>query len=187
MADMVGKARNLMRQQTEKNKSPAWLLTETAVEKGRELARRHGADEEMVVVSLYLAHTIFDQEFGGKIQKNHPRLSTDFIRKHLEEWEVREEEREIILNSIEAHHDHVPTRSLEAEVMKNAECFKFVTLKGCLIFLHECGLRKDDFETAVDHVLRKVGQKRKLLTFPDCEKEADENIRKIKEIFGNLR
>ncbi len=187
MESTVSKARELMRQQTEKNKSPAWLLTEMAVEKGRELAKRHGADEELVVVSLYLAHTVFDQEFMGKIQKKHTKLSMEFVKGYLDEWKVREDDREIILNSIEAHHDHVPTRSLEADVMKNAECFKFVTLKGCLIFLHECGLRKDDFKTAVDHVLKKVEQKRKLLTFPDCEKEADENIRKIKEIFGNLR
>lgn len=186
MAGIVEKARELMKQQTRKNRSPAWLLTEMAVEKGRELAKKHGADEKLVVVSLYLAHTVFDQEFMGKIQKQHTMLSTDFVIKHLDEWKVPEDERRIILNSIEAHHDHVPTESLEAEVMKNAECFKFVTLNGCLIFLHECGSRGDDFETAVEHVLKKVEQKRKLLTLPDCIDEADNNIKSIKDIFSKL-
>lgn len=184
---VINKARELMRQQTRKNRSPAWLLTEMAVEKGRELAKKHGADERLVVVSLYLAHTVFDQEFMGKIQKKHTKLSMEFVKGHLDEWEVPEEDREIILNSIEAHHDHFPTKSLTAEVMKNAECFKFVTLEGCLIFLHECGLRKDSFETAVEHVLKKVEQKRRLLTLPDCIEEADGNIKMIRGIFDAVR
>jgi hypothetical protein len=186
MTGLVEKARELMRKQTERNKSPAWLLTDMAVDKGRELARKHGADERLVVASLYLAHTVFDQEFLGEIQKKHTMLSTDFVKKHLDKWKVPEGDKKIILNSIRAHHDHIPTKSLEAEVMKNAECFKFVTLKGCLIFLHECGLRGDDFETAVGHVLKKVEQKRKLLTLPDCIKEADENIKTIRKIFSEL-
>ncbi|MBN2330362.1 MAG: hypothetical protein JXC85_00970 [Candidatus Aenigmarchaeota archaeon] len=186
MAGLVEKAKELMRQQTEKNRSPAWLLTEMAVEKGRQLARKHGADERLVVASLYLAHTIFDQKFMGEVQKKHTKLSAEFVRKHLDEWNVAEDDKKSILNSIRAHHNHVPTESLEAEVMKNAECFKFVTLKGSIIFLHECGMRGDDFETAVEHVLKKMGQKRKLLTLPDCIDEADENIKVIKEFFSKL-
>ena len=186
MSNIVEKSKKLMYQQTLKNKSPAWLLTELAVEKGRKLAKKYKVDEELVVVSLYLAHTVFDIEPHGKIQRNHTKLSAKFAKKHLKKWKVSKEKQDIIINAIEAHHAKVPTKSLEAKVMKNAECFKFVTLKGCLILLHEEGIRGISFKEAADYVIYKMNSKKKLLTFKDCKKEAEKNCKKIKEVFSGL-
>ena len=183
MTSLIEKSRNLMYKQTLKNKSPAWLLTEIAVEKGKELAKKYKVDEETVVVSLYLAHTIFSTIQRGRIQKAHTRLSAKFAKKYLKKWKVSKEKQNIIINSIEAHHAHIPTKSLTAEVMKNAECFKFVTLKGCLALLHEEGIRGVPFKSAVDFVLYKMNSKKKLLTFKDCKKEAEKNCKEIERIF----
>jgi hypothetical protein len=184
MANIVEESRKLMRKQTLKNRSPAWLLTELAVAKGRELSRKYKVDERLVCASLYLAHTVFDREVNGPVQRRHPQLSSCFAKRHLDRWGVAAKEKGIILNSIEAHHAKVPTKSLTAEVVKNAECFKFVTLKGCLILLHEEGLRGVRLEDSVDYVLYKMNQKRKLLTLKDCITEANRNCRKIEEVFG---
>jgi hypothetical protein len=89
MTNLIGKARELMKKQTRKNKSPAWPLTEIAIDKGRELAKRYDVDEELVVVSLYLAHTVFDREIRGKVQKDHPNLSADFVKPHLHHISLR--------------------------------------------------------------------------------------------------
>lgn len=175
-----------MRKQTQKNKAPPWLLTEIIIKKGKELSKKEGIDERLVLTSLYLAHTIFSPIWKGEIQKNHPKLSSDFVKKYLDEWNVNKKEQEIILNSIEAHHGKVPTKSKIAEVVKNAECFKFVTVEGSLIWLHELGFRQVPFKEAVDKVIEKMEQKRKHLTFPDCIKEAEENCNKILEIFGRM-
>ncbi len=37
--DIVEKARKLMYEQTQKNKAPAWRLTELAIEKGKEIIK----------------------------------------------------------------------------------------------------------------------------------------------------
>jgi hypothetical protein len=186
MEDIVEKARETMKEQTEKNRSPAWILTELAVEKGRELAKKYNVDEKLVVVSLYLAHTVFNVKKNSEIMRNHTELSAGFAEKFLSECDLTATERYIILNSIRAHHGKVPTESLEAEVMKNAECYKFVTVKGCMIFLHELGIRETPFDEAVQYVLEKTEEKWKLLTMPECKKESEENVKKIREIFNFL-
>jgi len=184
--DIIKLSKELMRKQTQKNKAPAWLLTELAIEKGKKLSKKYDVDEKLVLTSLYLAHTVFSPVWKGDIQKNHPQLSSEFIKKYLDEWNVDKNEQEIILNSIEAHHDKVPAKSKIAEVVKNAECFKFITVEGSLILLHELGIRQVPFEEAVDKVIQKMEQKKSLLTFNDCIKEAEKNCNKILELFGRV-
>lgn len=175
-----------MQKQTQKNKAPAWLLTEIAIKKGKELSRKFSVDEQLVISSLYLAHTVFSPIWEGDIQKNHPKLSSEFVKKYLNKWNINKNEQEIILNAIEAHHDKVSTKTKIAEVVKNAECFKFVTMEGSLICLHELGIRQVPFEEAVDKVIQKMEQKKSLLTFDDCIKEAETNCNKILELFKGV-
>ncbi|MFH1977816.1 MAG: hypothetical protein ABIJ92_00630 [Candidatus Aenigmatarchaeota archaeon] len=181
--DLVKLSRDLAYEQCKKNDSPPWLLTEIAIRKGKELAKKYNVDEKLVLVSLYLSHTIFDNKTGNSMRENHPQLSADFSKKYLDEWKVDEKEKKIILNSIEAHHDKVPTESKIAEVVKNAECFKFVTIEGSLIWLHELGLRGFSYEDSVKYVLKKMNDKKKLLTLNDCIKEAEVTCKKIIELF----
>ena len=148
-----------MFRQCKKNNAPAWELTEIAVAKGRQLAARYRVDEELVLASLYLAHTFFSDKLRDNIQKNHEKLSADFVKKYLTKWKVSKEKREIILNAIEAHHDKVPCQTKIAEVVKNAECFKFLTLKGALVCLHDFGRRGLSYDLAVSEVIRKMQQK----------------------------
>ncbi len=185
--DIVNLSKELMFKQTQKNKVPAWLLTELAIKKGKELSKKYNVDERLVLTSLYLAHTIFSPIWKGDIQKNHPKLSSEFIKKYLDEWGVDKNEQEIILNSIEAHHNKVPAKSKIAEIVKNAECFKFITIEGCLIFLHELGLRQVPFEEAIDKVIQKMEQKKSLLTLDDCKKEAEKNCNKILNLLFKRR
>ncbi|HLD57646.1 MAG TPA: hypothetical protein VJA47_05030 [archaeon] len=184
---LVENARQLMYKQTIKNKSPPWLLTELAIKKGKELSKKHKVDEKLVLASLYLAHTVFSNVWKGDIQKNHPKLSAKLVKKYLNKWGVNKEGQCIILNSIEAHHAKVPTKSLIAEVVKNAECFKFVTVEGSLIWLYELGRREIPFEESVDRVLEKMEQKRSLLTLKDCKKEAEKNCKEILRLYKKLR
>ena len=181
--DIVKLSKQLMVKQTRENKAPSWLLTELAIRKGRELSEKHEVDERLVLTSLYLAHTIFSPIWHGEIQKNHAKLSSEFVKGYLDSWEVSKDEQQIILNSIEAHHDGVPTKSKIAEVVKNAECFKFISVEGALIWLHELGIRQVPYEEAVDKVLAKMKQKKVLLTLNDCIKEAEENCSRILDMF----
>lgn len=181
--NVVEQAKELMYEQTKRNKAPAWILTQMAIEKGQELAKKYDVREDLVLTSLYLCHIVFDPIWKSDTQKNHPTLSKELALKYLNEWNVAEKDQEIILNSIEAHHNKVPATSKIAEVVKNAECFKFVTVKGSLVWLHELGLRNVPFEEAVSKVIAKMKRKKALLTLPDCIKEADQNCKEIVKLF----
>lgn len=98
--DIVELSRELMYKQTQINKAPAWRLTELAIKKGRELAKKYNEDERIILTSLYLAHTVFSPIWAGEIQQNHPKLSAEFSKKYLEDWKVPENEQKIILNAI---------------------------------------------------------------------------------------
>ncbi len=182
--NLVEMSRDLMYQQTQLNKAPAWRLTELAILKGKELAQKYQEDERLILTSLYLAHTVFSPIWAGEIQQNHTNLSAEFSQKYLDEWQVPRKEQKIILNSIQAHHDKVKAETKIAEIVKNAECFKFVTVEGALIYLHEWGRRQVEYEQARQKVLQKMEQKRKLLTLDECVKEAEENCQDIRKIFG---
>lgn len=184
--DIINLSKELMHKQAQKNKAPAWLLTEIAIKKGKELSKKYDVDERLVLISLYLAHTIFSPIWKGDVQKNHPKLSSKFVKKYLDEWNIDKNEQEIILNAIEAHHNKIPTKSKIAEVVKNAECFKFVTIEGSLILLHELGLRQIPFKEAVDKVIQKMEQKKSLLTFDNCIQEAEKNCNKILELLKKV-
>lgn len=184
--DIVSNSRELMRQQTDINKAPSWLLTELAVKKWRELAARYNTDEKLVVVSLYLAHTVFDPEWKWEVQKHHPKLSAAFVKPYLNERWVSQVDQNIILNAIEAHHNHIPTQSLIAEIVKNAECYKFITVEGSLIRLHELWLRWISLNESVEKVIQKMEQKKALLTLDACKAEAEESCREILRIFKPL-
>ena len=184
--DIVKLSRNLMYKQTKKNKGPVWLLTEMAIDKGVELSKKYQVDERLVTTSLYLAHTVFSIVWNGAVQQNHPRLSAKFVKPYLKKWRVSEVEQEIIINAIADHHTPGSSKTKIAEVVKNAECFKFVTVEGSLIWLHECGFRKYTFPDAVSKVLHKTEQKFSLLTLTDCLKEAKLNRVKIHALFDPL-
>ena len=185
--DIVNLSRELMYNQTQINKAPAWLLTEIAIKKGKELAQYYNVDEKLVLTSLYLGHTIFSPVWNGEIQRAHPQLSANFVKEYLKKWNVIEEEQEIILNAIEAHHNDVETKTKIAEIVKNAECFKFITIEGALIWLHELGLRQVPFNEAVEKVIKKMEQKRKLLTLDICIKESEIYCKQITNLFENYK
>lgn len=122
--DIVEQARELMYKQTQINKAPAWKLTEIAIEKGKELAKKYNEDEGLILTSLYLAHTVFDRVWGGEIQKAHPKLSA------------------------------------------------------------ELGIRQVEYDEAKEKVIKKMEQKRSLLTLEDCIKEAEINCKEIIKLFS---
>jgi hypothetical protein len=168
-----------MRRSTIKNGAPVWELTITAVQKGRELAIARGADPEVVVLALYLAHIRFSNVVGDEIQVNHPDLSAESARKYLERWKVSVEKRELVLESIRAHHRPGKPDSLEAEVMKNAECYKFITWDKLKLYYNDLLKRGYTKEKAVELVRLKFEQKKAILTFSECTNDAEKGYLEI--------
>ena len=123
----------------------------------------------------------------GEIQKNHPELSATYVEdnKLLEKWNIPKDDRSIILKAIRNHHKKEKSSCLICEVIKNAECQKFVTIEGSLIWLHELGLRGYDFEKAKKLVFYKMEQKKALLTLDRCINKGITDCKNIINMFNN--
>lgn len=168
-----------MRRQTVRNGAPVWQLTKTAVAKGRQLARKYDVDSEAVVLALYLAHIKFDKEVGGPIQKDHMSLSAESASKYLEGREYPKDKIDIVLEAIRDHHKPGKPKSLLAEVMKNAECYKFITWSGTKIYYDDL-IRRGYSRSRSDELVRlKFQQKKDILTFSECIAEAERNYLEI--------
>ncbi|HCJ52272.1 MAG: hypothetical protein A2898_05570 [Candidatus Kerfeldbacteria bacterium RIFCSPLOWO2_01_FULL_48_11] len=165
-----------MRRKTRENGAPAWGLTELAVGMGKKLARQCHADEKLVIASLYLAHIVFHTDRKSHRMKDHPKLSAKLARGYLKKWGVLKTEQDVIINAIAIHHSVLSPKSKVAEVMRNAEGYKFLTIEGCLIFLHDLGTRGMSWEKSVEYFLEKMNQKYALLTLPACKREMRKNI-----------
>ncbi len=177
---IVGKARKLMYERTLKNGAPAWALTEIAIRKGKELSRKYNVNENLVLTALYLAHSVFSTKIKGKVQSNHEELSARYAEKFLRKWKVAQAEIDIVTNSIRAHHDRAVGTSKEAEVMKNAECFKFLTIDGILALIHSLSSRKLlSFDETVEYSKSKAKQKLGYISLPGVRKEAQRSYKEI--------
>ena len=183
----IKEAKELMYNQTIKNGAPSWLITMLAVNVGKELAREFYVDENIVVLTLYLQHLVFDPITNGEIQKNHPNLSAQYVEdnKLLEKWYIPENDRSIILEAIRNHHKKEKSSHLIVEVIKNAECQKFITIEGALIWLHELGLRGYDFDKAKELVFYKMEQKKSLLTLNEYIIKGNNDTSDIVNMFND--
>ena len=184
----IEEAKKLMYNQTSINKAPSWLLTCLAVEVGESLADEFNVDSNIVMLTLYLQHLVFDPITKGEVQKHHPDLSADYVINNqlLEKWNIPLEDRKVIIEAIRSQHKKEVNPDLTIEVIKNAECQKFVTVKGALIWLHELGLRGINFDEAKELVLYKMEQKKSLLTLDKCVEDGNQNCKIITNMFDDV-
>jgi hypothetical protein len=133
---LVNQARDYMVKCTQANLAPAWELTEIAIHYGKIIAPIYDVDTNKVLVTLYLAHCIFSNVRNSEIMKSHTTLSADQARIRLTERQVNQQDIDDICEAIRLHHTTEHSGNIFYEVVKNAEGFKFLTLKGMMIFIH---------------------------------------------------
>ena len=183
MKKIVENAKKLMEIQLEKNKAPNIYLIDIAIKKWVELAKIYWENEDIIVISIYLSHTIFNQDWDGAVQKNHQSLSAEFVNDYLDKWGVEKESKKIIMWAIKNHHNTYSNNTIE-EIVRNAECFKFVSLEWALIRFYELWARWVEIKEWISKVFYKMKQKQSLLSLKECINEAEIEIKKIEELFN---
>jgi hypothetical protein len=181
--EIVEKAQSLMHERTITNGAPAWGLTKLVVTKGKTLAKAHGLDVSRVEVALYLAHIVFSKERDSETMKHHMILSAQEAKEKLSEWGVDSQIAEHICKAIEMHHTPEDSGDAYIEVVKNAECSKFLTTQGIHIFIDDLkkrGLSADDIRTYAHY---KIAQKYGYLTLAEARHEADTEMPLINKII----
>lgn len=95
---------------------------------------------------------------------------------------VSDEEIEKIINCIEAHHGAVPYKSIEAEIVANADCYIFIHPRGVFAYKSLLEKRGIAFNEQFRQLNFKLQEKYKLLSLEEVKNELD----KYYLIFADL-
>ncbi len=183
---IVEDARQYAVDEIEKTGLPDIHVFEISEKKAIELADKLQADKTTTLVGYYLMDLKLGEAFKqGKI-KEHIKMSSDAAKIFLEKYNLDEESKNKIMNCIEAHHKAIPFSCKEAEICANADCYRFLALKG---FLHSVISMEKllGFDKMLKTREAKIDEKWAILSIPECKEELEENYKLLKELLRKAR
>ena len=155
------------------NIPPSKEHLDLSLEKGIMLAKEYNANLELVSIGIVLMDIKLSE--ASKLGKGpeHPKMASEFAKKFLKDYDVTEEEKNIIINSIEAHHGKVPYESIEAEVCANADCYRFIHPIGVFAYATMLGKRDLTYKEQIEQLKFKLNEKHNILSLPKAKEELE--------------
>ena len=185
--DIVEEARKLAIEMSEKyGKMPPFDHTELIVKKGQELAKKLNADVKIVTISCYLIDTCLGKAYQEDKIKNHMKMSSEIAKEFFKKFNLSKDDKEKIINCIEAHHGGVEHSCIESEIVKNADNFRFLDPTGLFISLYHAQETGRKLSEWLKKATEKVEEKHKLVTLDICKEDAEENYKIIKEFLNRV-
>ena len=185
--EIVAEAEKLALQEIEKYDWPTPVFFEVSNIKGLELAKKLSADIFIVQIGTRLMDFKLGQALQEKRQNEHVKMSAEAAEEFLNRYKIDEKIKIKIINCIEAHHKEVPYMCKEAEIVANADCYRFLTARGffsAVIGYAKMGLGFDD---ALNRIEGKVDEKAAIVSLDIVRKELDPFYLQIKKFIREAR
>ena len=132
---------------------------ELSMEKGMELAERLNADVNLVKAGIALMDIKLGQAAKEGHQPQHVKYCVEFAEKLLKEMGVEAPYYDTLINCVAAHHGAIPFDSLEAEIVANADCYRFIHPRGVMSFHATVIKRGNEHDAALKAVEAKLDEK----------------------------
>lgn len=158
-----------------------------SLKKAEEIEKARGGDLELVKIGVALMDIKLGESMKLGVQGEHVQRSLEYAKKILQENDVDEKTKEILLNCVEAHHGKVPFMSLEAEICANADCYRFLHPQGIFTFIQTATKRGKNQNEAIDMVLAKMEEKHNILSLDYCKRELEPYYVTIKKLLEEAR
>jgi len=153
-----------------------------AIDKGEWLAVKFEANVNIVRLGTLLMDSMLSLAVKKNIPGEHIKMSEDKAKEILSKFpEVNEEERQNILHCVKEHHGVDDFYSLESEICCNADCYKFISIKGVAEGMHEKNMPLSDL---VSLYKQKADEKWGALSLDICKEELEQQYKVIKEFFS---
>jgi len=170
----------------EKNGSPSVVNFETANREGQRLAEELGIDKETVLLGTIL----MDLKHGEAKKQNklddHVDMSAEAADNLMIEYNLDEDTRKIVKNCILGHHGNVTFQTKEAEVVMNADCYRFLLPRNVLLFIHEMMSDGKSIEDAVAFAASKVEEKKALVSLDITKEELSQNYTDLMAVLNKI-
>ena len=111
------------------------------------------------------------EAFKNGIQKEHVKMSSEAAKVFLSDYDLDKNEKEILINSVEAHHGSISYNSIEAEICANADCYRFVHPKGVFYYFTTLSKRYSDFDSVINQIETKLNEKINIVSIPIVKEE----------------
>jgi len=185
MEDFLVEARKLAYSETKKNGTPPIPIIDLSTETGKRIARELGANIEIVEAGTLLMDCALGQALKENRREEHIKMSLEKANELFDKFSLTEEEQENIRHSILEHHGSSKFYSLESEICCNADCYRFISIRG---FIYQIRYGRDmSFESMVDLLNEKVNEKWNALSLDISKNELKNQYNLIIEILNNLK
>jgi len=160
-----------------------------SMQKGLELAKKLQADENLVRAGVALMDIRLG--YAAKVandQPGHVKYCVEFAETLLKEFGVDEPYYATLINCVAAHHkvktaDYNPFETIEAEIVANADCYRFIHPRGVMSFHATAVKRGLDHDAALKLVESKLDEKYGIMTLPAVKEELEPYYKAFKDIL----
>ncbi len=157
-----------------------------AFDKGKNLAEYYKADVDIVLIGIYLMDYKLKEARKLEKKQEHVNMAVQFAKDFLKNYNITKDEKEKIINCIEAHHGKIPFQCIEAEICANADCYRFLSPTGVLSYICFLTTKLNNLEAILLKVKEKMDEKYKILSLNQSKKELEESYQMFSKIFNNV-
>lgn len=181
--DIIEKAKQLAYSDSIENGVPSIFQIDYAVEVAVRLSGLVGADINIVQAGTYLMDCALGTAYKQGKLADHANLSHSKARGFLNTLDnITELEKVNILDCVLEHHGATNFSSLESEVVCNADCYKFLSVKGVVGGIMH--MRDMEVEQLIQIFKSKADEKWGALSLNVCKEELKDQYESVKKFLG---
>lgn len=145
-----------------------------------ELITKYDVDKDIILISFYLMDCkIVESRILNK-RNEHIKMAVEYTEELLKNYNITKEEKEKIINCIASHHKEIPFKSLEAEIVANLDCYRFIHPYCVFSYLMFLAKTSNDIKTTIKKVKTKMDEKYENISL----KEVREDLEKFYLMFS---
>jgi hypothetical protein len=184
MEEFIKLARRFVYKECEKTKTPSWPIVVLSCEVGKRLAKTLNANVEIVEAGTILMDCMLGQAKIEGRQAEHVQISLEKTNELLEKSDLDEKTKENIRHCVFEHHGVKRFYSLESEICCNADCYRFVSIKGFVLNMR--GFEGMPLGELIKLLKMKFEEKSNALSLEICKNELRDEMKIIRGIFQKL-
>lgn len=169
-----------------KNTIPTIEYLELSIDKGKMLASTYDADKDIVLIGICLMDIQLSEAIKQGKQQEHGKMAAIFAKDFLQDYDLTKEDKEKIINCIEAHHGQVSFTCIEAEVCANADCYRFIHPIGIFIYDGIMSKQVGILEERVRELKNKLEEKYSILSLEKAKKDLEGYYQSFLNIFNTV-
>lgn len=184
---IVEEARKLAESEINLHGLPTMLHLQLSADKGREIARHLKANEDLVLIGVYLMDVKLGQAFKENKLAQHVQMGIETTQRFVAEHGLKGADAETVMDAVASHHGAPKFASFESEIVANADCYRFIHPIGVFHYIGTLVKRGLDHNAVLAGAEAKLDEKAKILSLEYCKRDLNPFIGQFKVLFSAAR